>query len=263
MQQSVSSKVLLKARRMAKRNRTSVACARCKMAKSKCAEYRPCKRCVRSREECKPAVKRSTTKVSSHASSNIPQHVESYHDNTFRSTYGIHDVPSTPTITTLEAACDQINPTASFVFANAGGQHIGFGFQRESFTNSGAANQLHLSGQLPAIQNYDFMGIHSSQHFSHVHSSRTSHFGCELSRVSDVTRRKGFPWTQSTPQHPTLSLPFLPVMQSTPSPAALIPPAAMALLSAWATPPPPTLAPLNHLLPAFPLLPPAVYFLRP
>ena len=41
----VSSKDLQKARRMAKRIRASVACARCKSAKSKCSDFRPCKHC--------------------------------------------------------------------------------------------------------------------------------------------------------------------------------------------------------------------------
>jgi hypothetical protein len=40
-----SSKEIQKARRSAKRTRTSVACARCKNAKIKCSEYRPCKQC--------------------------------------------------------------------------------------------------------------------------------------------------------------------------------------------------------------------------
>ena len=45
MSSSVSSRDLQKARQIAKRNRTSVACNRCKAAKTKCSEYRPCKKC--------------------------------------------------------------------------------------------------------------------------------------------------------------------------------------------------------------------------
>ena len=41
----ISSKDLQKVRRNAERKRTSVACARCKMGKSKCSDYRPCKKC--------------------------------------------------------------------------------------------------------------------------------------------------------------------------------------------------------------------------
>ena len=42
----ISSKDLLKARQIAKRKRTSVACGQCRLTKSKCSDYRPCKQCV-------------------------------------------------------------------------------------------------------------------------------------------------------------------------------------------------------------------------
>ena len=42
----VSSKDIQKARQNAKRNRTSVACGRCKAGKTKCSDYRPCKTCI-------------------------------------------------------------------------------------------------------------------------------------------------------------------------------------------------------------------------
>ena len=45
---SVSSKDIQKARQSAKRSRASLACASCKIAKTKCSDYRPCKRCSRS-----------------------------------------------------------------------------------------------------------------------------------------------------------------------------------------------------------------------
>mmetsp|Transcript_42450 Transcript_42450/g.88785 ORF Transcript_42450/g.88785 Transcript_42450/m.88785 type:complete len:315 (-) Transcript_42450:249-1193(-) len=41
----ISTKDLQKARRNAERKRTSVACARCKVGKTKCSDYRPCKNC--------------------------------------------------------------------------------------------------------------------------------------------------------------------------------------------------------------------------
>ena len=47
----VSSQDLLKARRIAMRTRASVACSRCKLSKSKCNDYRPCKRCKRSGQQ--------------------------------------------------------------------------------------------------------------------------------------------------------------------------------------------------------------------
>ena len=37
---------------MAKRSRTAVACARCKAAKIKCSDYRPCKQCVNFNSPC-------------------------------------------------------------------------------------------------------------------------------------------------------------------------------------------------------------------
>ena len=40
---------------MAKRSRTAVACVRCKAAKSKCSDYRPCKQCVNSNSRCMEA----------------------------------------------------------------------------------------------------------------------------------------------------------------------------------------------------------------
>ena len=50
---SVSSKDIQKARRMAKRTRSSIACASCKTAKSKCSDYRPCKHCFHLGTACK------------------------------------------------------------------------------------------------------------------------------------------------------------------------------------------------------------------
>jgi hypothetical protein len=45
MASGISTKDLQKARRNAERKRTSVACARCKAGKTKCSDYRPCKKC--------------------------------------------------------------------------------------------------------------------------------------------------------------------------------------------------------------------------
>lgn len=41
---------------MAKRTRSAVACVRCKAAKSKCSDYRPCKHCVSIKASCTDAV---------------------------------------------------------------------------------------------------------------------------------------------------------------------------------------------------------------
>jgi hypothetical protein len=45
MHASVSSMDIQKARRSARRKRASIACDRCKVAKVKCSDYRPCKNC--------------------------------------------------------------------------------------------------------------------------------------------------------------------------------------------------------------------------
>ena len=272
MKLQVSSKDLLKARQSAKRSRTSVACARCKVAKIKCTEYRPCKRCVKSRVVCdegKPEVYERP-----HGPREIPIPCEPYtlldlpdqSQPIFQETAPIHlhygtviDVNaivrqsySTPRITTFGDACRKTYPTASYSSSavRPDAQKTRMDFPSELLTS---ANQPRAFGQLPALQYIE--EIHASQHLRNLLSSRIGHFADGSSSSL---------WLPT--QHPTSNPALLPVMQSTPSrasPAALIPPAAMALLSAWATPPPPTLAPLNHLLPAFALPPPPAYPLHP
>ena len=48
----VSYKAIQKARQMAKRTRAAVACARCKSAKLRCSDFRPCKQCSKLRMDC-------------------------------------------------------------------------------------------------------------------------------------------------------------------------------------------------------------------
>ncbi len=66
MQFEVSSQDLQRVRKNAKRTRASVACARCKAAKTKCSGYRPCKRCSDSNVACffKPGCFESTSQKS-------------------------------------------------------------------------------------------------------------------------------------------------------------------------------------------------------
>ena len=52
MHTTVSSKEIQKARRLAKRTRSAVACARCKASKVKCNDYRPCKQCFENLNSC-------------------------------------------------------------------------------------------------------------------------------------------------------------------------------------------------------------------
>ena len=51
----VSSKEIQKARRIAKRTRSAIACVRCKVSKVKCNDYRPCKHCTESVNLCQDA----------------------------------------------------------------------------------------------------------------------------------------------------------------------------------------------------------------
>ncbi len=254
MKLSVSSKDLLKARQMAKRKRTSVACSRCKMAKSKCTEYRPCKRCVDSRVECEkaqPAVYVSSANVSIYASS------DSNHGTMSKAANVMDDSFAIPKFSTLGADCHQIKRTATCrsKTARCDGQQTASDFHGEILTSGLIAKQPQLS----MTQNHEFLGFYALQQQSrNEHSSRTTHFADGYGRVTTFLRSEISP--QLPPQHPT-TIPFLPAMQT--SRAALIPPAAMALLSAWATPPPPTLAPFGHLLPAFALPPPPAYPLPP
>jgi hypothetical protein len=159
----VSSKDLQKARQMAKRNRTSVACTRCKKAKSKCTDYRPCKKCVESRLECDET---NRDPVTSHRDS---PHYKPYLSRRFldprQSTSILHNT----------------TPTAS---------------------------------------------IHS--------------FHGAMFKVESGLQFSPFPPPQPTPL-------LLPAIRTSLSPAAFIPPTVVALLSAWATPPPPILAPFHQL----------------
>jgi hypothetical protein len=75
----ISSKDIQKARQNAKRKRTSVACAPCKAAKTKCSEYRPCQKCLKSDAQvgCVDNSVRSAKSGPSHLSSSI--HHKSQH----------------------------------------------------------------------------------------------------------------------------------------------------------------------------------------
>ena len=70
MLSAISTKDLQKARRNAERKRASIACARCKAGKTKCSDYRPCKKCKYSNmaSGCTPqsADSRVSSDVSAH-----------------------------------------------------------------------------------------------------------------------------------------------------------------------------------------------------
>ncbi len=50
--QGASTKELVRVRRLAQRQRAAVACARCRLSKKKCNEYRPCKKCTSLNVKC-------------------------------------------------------------------------------------------------------------------------------------------------------------------------------------------------------------------
>jgi hypothetical protein len=50
--QGVSTKDLVRVRRLAARHRAAAACVRCKFAKIRCTDNRPCKKCANSKLEC-------------------------------------------------------------------------------------------------------------------------------------------------------------------------------------------------------------------
>ena len=67
------AKEIQKARQMARRNRSAVACARCKATKSKCSDYRPCKHCASVKVSCEELLKNNQTGTNS----SYPDHVGS------------------------------------------------------------------------------------------------------------------------------------------------------------------------------------------
>jgi hypothetical protein len=87
MTTGISTKDLQKARRNAERKRSSVACAPCKAGKTKCSDYRPCKKCkvlnvigrcvnvdfkARQSEDISSSVIPSDTRVKEHCMDEIP-----------------------------------------------------------------------------------------------------------------------------------------------------------------------------------------------
>jgi hypothetical protein len=84
MPERVSSKEIQAARRNAKRNRSAVACFRCRVGKTKCSDYRPCKGCVNSknRESCVPQDLESYGKLKTiHSEQTIPERIVSLQDD--------------------------------------------------------------------------------------------------------------------------------------------------------------------------------------
>jgi hypothetical protein len=74
MLSTVSSEEIQKARRMAKRTRANAACSSCKSAKTRCSDFRPCKRCTDSKAPCDGEhFKRKATAASFPTTSNPDQ----------------------------------------------------------------------------------------------------------------------------------------------------------------------------------------------
>lgn len=83
------AKGIQKARRMAKRNRTLIACAKCKAAKSKCSDSRPCKNCTDSGSVCREAM--ASLENGEHCrswdSELFPEHATSHQPKFFKSQF--------------------------------------------------------------------------------------------------------------------------------------------------------------------------------
>jgi hypothetical protein len=84
MPERVSSKEIQAARRIAKRTRSAVACFRCRVGKTKCSDYRPCKGCVNSKksDSCVPEDSESYRKWKKiHSEQTIPERIVSLQDD--------------------------------------------------------------------------------------------------------------------------------------------------------------------------------------
>jgi hypothetical protein len=89
---SISTKDLQKARRNAERKRASVACAYCKTGKTKCSDYRPCKKCKESNmtSECVDgglSIRQSTDILSNTASFDV-----NFHERTIEYRPSVHSM---------------------------------------------------------------------------------------------------------------------------------------------------------------------------
>ena len=100
----VSFKALQKARRMAKRSRAAIACARCKDAKMRCSDSRPCKRCIKSRTSC--VEKRAKTNVATSPEQSIRAEPVNYLLNTLGGSK-FHD----PACSVREENYDPVSPS--------------------------------------------------------------------------------------------------------------------------------------------------------
>ena len=105
---------------MAKRNRSAVACARCKIAKSKCSDSRPCKHCVNLKVSCDEPSNTSPSKSSSMAGLNsmnyFPQHSAAIEKVPCWSTSGQNISVSEDTKSRCDCGYTQAKPSLAHAF---------------------------------------------------------------------------------------------------------------------------------------------------
>ena len=195
MHPTVSSKQIQKARQMAKRSRTAVACVRCKAAKSKCSDYRPCKQCVNSNSRCTEA---SESKSVSNTSI-LPQNGEP----------------------------DKIEKALLFVKASHYSKGPSYG---DTVASYGGAN-THTSSYVREAPQNSMDGPLSSYLPTQIAFNPLVHFSVQASISSPAASSfSRYPTTDAQfPQHPPLAPP--PSMhRSTLPPMSLLPPALSTLL---------------------------------
>ena len=146
----VSSKDIQKARQTAKRNRTSIACVRCKLAKIKCSDYRPCKQCTDSKSVCEqPAL------ISTHLNSEDYQKMFQNNDKTRRSGPTIsHDNYQISTPDSQVQAVSLGPPSASEIGRNPLGLEChGDAFQSDAAVPRGSSAMMEAPAVIPRETN--------------------------------------------------------------------------------------------------------------
>jgi hypothetical protein len=276
----VSSKELQKARQIAKRNRTSVACARCKTAKSKCTDYRPCKRCVIAGVGCdkvKSAPRHALNNIieefgahtlrvlsgpfNSHSTPQKTAHIDLRHGTSINADNAENDVSTKSRIFMLGNTCHQVgvSPSHGSFIGHSDSRYGETDIQSGPFTKvwPGLANQsmaLNQQSELGLIQ------IHATQqHVGGPFSGNIcSNHDDHINQAPSGLRGDGSVWTQFPPTHHPTPHVLLPAFRTSPCPMAFVPPTITPLLSAsaWAVPLLPHPAPFHRLLPALPFSPP-------
>jgi hypothetical protein len=92
----VSSLDIQRARRIAKRIRSSAACKSCKASKAKCSDFRPCARCAKSKAECTDKAAGEGQHDASNAAGKAPSEGQGDAIINQASSFMIQDIPAIP-----------------------------------------------------------------------------------------------------------------------------------------------------------------------